>query len=92
VLQSIPKIGGGIWGTVIGGVGGLIAAAFSRGGNDRGTVPVRLKEVDDAAARKMQGEGQTIRITNITEIGGTAIETIERELRVRQNRDEVWRR
>jgi len=92
VLRSIPKIGGGIWGTVIGGVGGLIAAAFSRGGNDRGTVPVRLKEVDDAAARKMQGEGQTIRITNITEIGGTAIETIERELRVRQNRDEVWRR
>lgn len=87
IVQSLPGVGG-IFGTIIGGVGGLIGAAFSR---DRNPVPVRVADVDDAAARKWQNYGQPIRITTITEVGGVEVQRVERELIDRQNRDEVVR-
>lgn len=87
IVQSLPGVGG-IFGTIIGGVGGLIGAAFSR---DRNPVPVRVADVDDAAARKWQNYGQPIRITTIMEVGGVEVQRVERELIDRQNRDEVVR-
>lgn len=89
IAQSLPGVGG-IFGTIIGGVGGLIGAALSRGKN-RDPVPVRVDDITDAAARKWQNNGQPIRITTITEVGGVETERIERELISRQNRDEVVR-
>lgn len=87
IAQSLPGVGG-IFGTIIGGVGGLIGAALSR---NRDPVPVRIRDIDDAAAKKWQANGQPIRITTVTEVGGVEVERIERELIDRQNRDEVVR-
>lgn len=89
ITQSLPGVGG-IFGTIIGGVGGLIGAAFGRGGR-REPVGVRIQDIDDAAARKLQGSDQPIRVTTIIEQGGVEIERIERELIDRQNRNAVVR-
>ena len=67
----------------------MLGAAFSRG-RDR-PVPVRLAEVDEAAAKTLQGSGEPLRITTIIEQGGVEIERIERDLYDRQNRDETVR-
>lgn len=88
IAQSLPGVGG-IFGTIIGGVGGLIGAMVGK--KDRAPVPVRLQDVDDAAARKLQGATGPERIVTIIEQGGQEIERIERDLRDRQNRDEVVR-
>lgn len=87
IAQSLPGVGG-IFGTIIGGVGGLIGAAIGR---NRDPVPVRIRDIDDAAARKWQNSGQPIRITTVTEVGGVEVERIERELIARQDRDQVVR-
>lgn len=89
ILRSIPSVGGGFLGTLIGGVGGLLSAAFSR---SRDPVPVRMAEIDDRAAEKLrEAGGGPDRITLTVERGGVEVERIERDLRDRQNRDEVIR-
>lgn len=88
ILQSVS--GGGILGTIIGGVGGLIGAAFARSRRD--PVPVRLDDLSSTAAQKMRdASGGPTRITTIIEQGGVEVERIEKELRDRTARDEVVR-
>ena len=86
ILRSVS--GGGIFGAIIGGVGGLIGAAFGR----RDAVPVRVDDYGSRAIEQMRdvGGGPT-RIITIIEQGGVEIERIERELLDRQSRDETVR-
>lgn len=86
ILQSLS--GGGVFGAIIGGVGGLIGAAFGR----RDPVPVQVHDYGSRAIDQMRevGGGPT-RITTIIEQGGVEIERIERELLDRQSRDETVR-
>lgn len=75
-------------GAVIGGVGGLLGAAFGR----RDAIPVRVDNYGSRALDQMRevGGGPT-KIITIIEQGGIEIERIERELIDRQSRDEVVR-
>jgi len=88
ILRS-TEFGGGLFGTILGAVGGIAGALFSR---DKNPVPVRVDDYSSTAERKMKnaGGGPT-RITNIIETGGVEVERIEQELYDRQNRDEVVR-
>ena len=86
ILQSVS--GDGIFGAIIGGVGGLIGAAFGR----RDAVPVRVDDYGSRAIEQMREVGGgPMRITTIIEQGGVEIERIERELLDRQSRDETVR-
>jgi hypothetical protein len=87
IWQSLPGVGG-LLGSVIGGVGALVGAAFTR----RDPVPVRMADIDDRAAMKLrESSREPLRITTIIEQGGVEIDRIERELNDRQARDEVVR-
>jgi len=88
IIQS-TKFGGGLFGTILGAVGGIAGALFGK--RDR-PLPVRIDDVTSDAQRKLRdARKRPVRVTTIIEQGGVEISRIERELYDRQERDEVVR-
>lgn len=87
-ILRATDFGAGLTGTIIGAVGGLFGSLFSR----RDPLPVRVRDVDDAAAEKLRTSGDgPDRITVVVEQGGQQIERIERSFYKRRRHDAQFR-
>lgn len=87
VTQTLT--GGGIFGALVGGIGGL-ALGFLTRRQDR-TPSVRVESYGQDALHQMRQVQGPLRVTTIIEQGGQEIARIERELLDRSERDEVVR-
>ncbi len=84
IVSSIP--GGGIFGSIIGGIGGLIFGGGSK------PMPVKVEDYGASAERKLRdSRSEPQNITNVYELGGLTLEEIEYGQRDRDNRDERQR-
>lgn len=87
IVRTLPGVGGTA-GALIGGLGGIFGALLSK---NNGPVPVRMTDIEDRAAAKINrtNDGPTSIHTTIN--GATDLDALERDLRDRENRDATRR-